>query len=312
MVEGPWVPGGPIEPSHNDRYVPWLRLVCRPPAPLPADLDEFLAATTPEVSAAPSSFGRAVVGALRADRLGFAFVHAYRAALSRLVPGQTAACLCVTEEGGAAPRAIQTTLEPTARGFRIRGDKRWSTLAGRGEVLLVAASTGWVEGRNRLRLVAVPADAPGVTRTAMPPTPFAPEIPHYRVSFRDVEVPSDALLPGDGYARYVKPFRTVEDIHVTGAAVAFVAAWTQRSHGDPAPLLPPPCAPATLAEADPSAPATHLALGALLDTLPARLDGAEEPWPEPVREAWLRDRPLLQIAGRARAMRTARARERLT
>ena len=47
-----------------------------------------------------------------------------------------------------------------------------------------------------------------------PPTPFAPEIPHARITLANVTVRDEDVLPGDGYARYLKPFRTIEDTFV--------------------------------------------------------------------------------------------------
>ena len=56
----------------------------------------------------------------------------------------------------------------------------------------------------------------------MPETRFVPEVPHARVQLDAVRVDAAALLPGDGYERYVKPFRTIEDAHVTLAVLAYL------------------------------------------------------------------------------------------
>src|SRR5436305_889000 len=56
----------------------------------------------------------AVASGFHADRVGFAFAGGYHAALRRLVPSLDAehlAALAATEEGGARPSAIRTTLE---------------------------------------------------------------------------------------------------------------------------------------------------------------------------------------------------------
>src|SRR4029079_19345048 len=80
---------------------------------------------------------RAVIGGARADRVGYAFAIGYSTALEALV-GEGSAALCVTEEGGNHPRAIQTRLFDA----RVTGSKRWATLADHATHLLVAATEG--------------------------------------------------------------------------------------------------------------------------------------------------------------------------
>ncbi|MSP60469.1 MAG: acyl-CoA dehydrogenase family protein [Myxococcales bacterium] len=257
---------------------------------------------------------RAIIGGYTADRVGYAFASGYAAALRCLVPdlpsGEPAA-LCITEEGGGHPRAIHTALRLDADGGgHITGRKRWATLGPRARRLLVAVSLGQRDdGRNRIRLVSVDAAAPGVTLTTMPETPFAPEIPHAEVTFEDVAVAAGDLLPGDGYERYIKPFRTIEDLHVHGALCAWLLG-VARGAGWPREIQEPLCGLLAgiraLALDDPLAPEVHLALGGLL-RLAARL--IEESAPHwtlvdgETRRRWERDRTLLGIAGRARAER---------
>src|SRR5262245_11666572 len=60
-----------------------------------------------------SPIDRAIAGGRSAGRLGFAFAAGYHAALSALFPSigdERFAALCATEEGGARPRAIRTSL----------------------------------------------------------------------------------------------------------------------------------------------------------------------------------------------------------
>lgn len=253
---------------------------------------------------------RALVGGSMADRLGYAFAAGYGAALERLVPGLAGpACLCVTEEGGAHPRAIRAHLAPLGAGWRLDGKKRWATLAGEGETLLVAASVGHEGEHNLLRVARVPAAAPGVTLTALPPTPFTPEIPHYEVTFDGVPLPHDALLPGDGWTRYVKPFRTVEDAHVCAAATAYLLrvartnAWPREIVTRLAALV---LAVREVATAPADAPSVHVALAGCFAALDAIVAAAAPCWadtdPE-VAARWHRDAPLLTIAGKARAAR---------
>ncbi len=258
------------------------------------------------------TFGRAVAGGAAASSVGTAFLAGYRAALARLVPSlppERAACLCASEEGGAHPRAIATTLRATdGGGWRLDGRKKWVTGAPHADVLLVVASIGVgggvdADGRNRLKLARVDAKAPGVTFHPLSPTPFVPEIPHAEVSFDDVAV--DELYEGDGYDRYLKPFRTIEDAHVFGAVLAWLGgrgprAFAERTFAVLAALE-------KVAAGDASSRALHLVLGgalALGRELAAEaaqfLDGEE-------KERWLRDSALLNVAGKARAARSESA-----
>ena len=179
---------------------------------------------------------------------------------------------------------------------------------------LTATSLGWAQSPcGTWSVVEVPVDAPGATLRAMPPTPFTPEIPHFAVELSRVQVPAEAVFEGDGYTRWIKPFRTVEDIHVIAAALAHLVA-TGRRAGWPASLLAEGIAVvvalAGLAERPPLEPAVHLALGGILASFEGWVARTEDAWArvEPaVTERWIRDRPLLRVAGKARAARFARA-----
>jgi acyl-CoA dehydrogenase len=210
---------------------------------------------------------RAAACGFQADTLGYAFASGYHAALGALcpeLPRDQLAALCATERGGAHPRAIETKLEPRGAGFVLSGHKRWATLSTRANEFLVVASTGVDErGKNRLAVVRVPSGAPGVVVRPMPETPFAPEIPHAEIDLVDVAVEAAAVLPGDGYDRYLKPFRTVEDEHVTAAALGH-AVRLARTEGlsrarieEAVALL---ASVAAISAEPPSAPETHLAL----------------------------------------------------
>jgi alkylation response protein AidB-like acyl-CoA dehydrogenase len=206
------------------------RLLREVPEPLRACDDvaawwRGLCATEPR---ATTPIDRAVIAGFRADRLAGAFAGGYQAALRTLVPGscvdECIFSLCVTEQAGNSPRAIEAALTPRAGGgFALSGRKRWSTMAPLASVLLVAASEGAdASGRKRFKLVRVEADRPGVTIHRMPPTQFVPEVPHAELELVDVALGEDAPLPGDGYTQYVKRFRTIEDIHIHGAILGYV------------------------------------------------------------------------------------------
>ncbi len=265
---------------------------------------------------------RAIVGGFSADRLGWAFASGYQAALHALFPGapeDRIAALCVTETEGNHPKAIRTALKRSPGKCLLSGSKRWTTLGPDGSVFFVAARDGIAAGeRPSIKIVRVARESPGLRIEAMPPAKFVPEVPHARIAFDGVEVEECDLLGGDGYDLYVKPFRTVEDLHVHAAAIAYLArearrlewprAWVERA----AALLH---ALRALSAEDPSSPATHVALAGALAFGAGLADETGQFWEkaggDPAAVRWRRDRELLRVAGSARMQRTARAWERL-
>jgi hypothetical protein len=248
---------------------------------------------------------RAVIGGARADRVGHAFAIGYSTAIEALA-GPGSAALCVTEDGGNHPRAIRTRLA----GGRVTGEKKWATLADHAAHLLVVATEGDDDaGRPRLRVVRVRSDAPGVT-LALSAAAFVPEIAHARVT---LEAVAGEILPGDGYADYVKPFRTIEDIHVHAALVGYLIGVARRRgfpHDVVERLAMVAAALAALGAADPKAPATHVALAGAIATTTGVVAELEAAWaaaPDEEWTRWQRDRPILQVASRARGERLARA-----
>lgn len=264
---------------------------------------------------------QALRGGLSADRAGYAFAAGYQAALRALVPSlprDELASLCATEEGGAHPRAIRTALRREEDGYRLDGRKLFATLGTDAGVLLVVASAGEGDGgRNRLAVAAVTAGAVGVSRTPIPETPFIPEIPHSEIVLDAVRIAPEAVLPGDGYARYLKPFRTIEDLHVIAAVLAYVLGEANRARW-PAPvrerLLFLISGFRALAGELPDDPGLHVALGGALESARRLLEETEALWdsvaPE-ARERWRRDVALLKVAGKARAQRLEKAWQRV-
>ncbi len=259
----------------------------------------------------PSTVDRASAAGLLADRLGYAFAGGYRAALARLVPGvEGHACLCATEQGGGHPRAIRTALTPVEGGARLDGAKTWVTLGSSAEELLVVASVGIdAEGKNRLKLVRLPAAREGIALRDRAPAPFAPEIAHAEATFSGVFVSAEEILEGDGYDMYLKPFRTIEDIHVLASALGYAVSAARRGRWPEEWIEGALSALLSLREigaADPTRPEVHIALAGALGLVTRLLAESEPHWAklgEDERARWLRDRPLLEVAGKARALR---------
>lgn len=264
--------------------------------------------------------GLAIASGFAADRVGWAFAGGYQAALRALVPDlapDSLAAFCVTEATGNRPRDVRTTITPQADGLlRIDGAKRWTTLGSAGTLLLVvgAMPAAATATRPALRVARVPVPTPGLALEPMPPTRFVPEVPHARVHLDDVRVTADALLPGDGYDGYVKPFRTIEDVHVTLAVLAYLLR-EARLRGWPAALGEQVVAAvemfAELAAADARAPSVHVALAGALTIAHRIYAEAGALWSanaeDPAARRWLRDAALFEVAATARRQRAERA-----
>lgn len=268
----------------------------------------------------PPSLERAALSSTRAVVPSHAVAAGHQAALRALLPDLPVTgvvAFCASEEGGAHPRGIATTLAAGGAGdLRLDGRKQWATLAPAASTLLVIASIGRQGERNVLRVVRIPAARAGVAIEPMPATGFLPELSHAVVTLREVRVEEHEVLPGDGYLDAVKPFRACEDLHVAAALVAFTLGvgvrgkWPQAALERQLGLL---AAARDLAAAPRDAPGTHLALAGWLARVQEarRLD--EPGWrsvdPQ-LAAAWRRD-TAREIAAAAREQRRVRAWQRL-
>lgn len=281
------------------------------------ELRSFWRKVSPRLAEWDHTVDRAIVGGFLGDRVAGAFAAGYQGALCRLddsLPPAGLASFCATEAGGAHPKAIGTTLTEGDDGAVVNGSKRWSTCAPVADTLLVVASRGVDDsGKNRLAVIRVPTDHPSVAITPMDPTPFAPEIPHAETVLQSVCLPLDHVLPGDGYSDYVKPFRTIEDLHVHAAVLGYLAGVGRRSSWPSQTmekLIAALISLRSLSEEDPKSPAVHIATAGALaaassavqETLPVwdAVDDAE-------KERWQRDAALTQVAAKARELRRDRA-----
>lgn len=270
------------------------------------------------------TFARAMRMGAVADRLGFAFVAGYHNALAclsaqsgskRQMPVR--ASLAVSESGGNHPRAIATKLTPDPRRtdmLRLEGEKTFATMGPVADVFFVAATEGDGEdGRPRLRVVRVGARASGVSVELRPPTSFAPEIPHARVRLEGVSVSPLDVLPGDGYARYLKPFRTHEDVHVLAATLSWLIVVARTKS------LPPVFADvlvgqlhalSSIASAPEGSAHAHVGLAGVFASVRKVLvqhHQALADLPDEIGPRFARDLPLLDVAEAARSARTAAA-----
>lgn len=279
-------------------------------------LDDFWRRHLEVAGDVPQPIDRAVLGGALADRLGFAFVAGYSAAIQALFgrPSSIRASLAATEAGGAHPRAIETTLTRAGDRWRLDGHKRW--VSAPGEELFVLCRRADTPGpRAQLLVVRVPTER--VRLIPQPPMSFIPEVSHAELALENVEVFDSEVLEGDGWERWVKPFRTVEDLHVHAALLGHLLsvgtreAWPEDALEALAHSLTGFVA---LTHAPPDSPSTHVSLAgafAALERLLDRLSPQLDRLPPPERDRWRRDAPLLAVAGKARALRRAKAWERL-
>jgi len=223
----------------------------------------------------------------------------------------------VTEADGNSPKAIKSTLKGSAGAWILNGAKKWTTLGPDGSLFFVAARDEAAStDRPGIRVARVLANSPGLNIQSMPETRFVPEVPHAQLQFENVKV--EALLPGDGYDHYVKPFRTVEDIHVQAAILAYLMREAQRL-GWPEHWIERLSALlagfATLSDMPPSHAETHVGLAGALAISTGLIDETDAFWEksaaDPAATRWSRDRELLKVAGGIRAQRTKRAWEKL-
>jgi hypothetical protein len=270
--------------------------------PLAVDSLESWWLATRNVREAPElTVDRALLGGVLADRLGYAFAAGYQAALQMLAPGEGIRSLCITEARGNSPKDIDTVFD----GETVTGKKKWATAGPLASELLVCAKTGVDEqGRNKLVMVRVPARAAKLTASS---APFVPELPHAEVELDHVRVLE--VLPGDGYAAYVKPFRTIEDVHVHAALLGYLIGVCRR-HNFASDLIEQLLAAAlsirALGSADPTSAATHVVLAGAITNASRLVLEVERAW-QPLEgdewQRWLRDRPLLRVASANRAAR---------
>ncbi|MDR2309084.1 MAG: acyl-CoA dehydrogenase family protein [Paucimonas sp.] len=286
----------------------WLQRLNDPlRQPLAATLGETYSAVLERLGTA-APFELAVLGGRAMATPGLAFLLGYQAALRVLWPSAPASlgALCATERRSVRPADMRTRLE----GLRLSGSKDFVTAGLEAEWLLVAARHEGQDEAPSLQLAVVYPGEPGVTLEALPTLPLMPEVGHGRLI---LEGAACELLAGDGWDAYVKPFRSLEDLYVLSALVAWLygvaqeCAWPQDLRLRLLALL------AGCAEGSRQCPegvACHLLLGGLFaqfQGLRGEIDKALASGPEQWLQLWQRDQSVLALAAAARDKRLAKA-----
>jgi hypothetical protein len=256
----------------------------------------------------PSPVQIAIMGGRLAATPGLAFLAGYQAALRALWPAApwSLGALCVTEQRSTRPADLSTRLS----GLQLDGSKDFVTAAEHAEWLLVAARVEPAGSAVQLALAVVHRGAPGVQIETLAALALMPDISHGRLTLQ--AAPCERL-PGDGWADYCKPFRTLEDNHVLAALCAWLygvgqdCAWPQPLQLR---LLGVLGGCAEMARQCPSSAAGHVLLAGLFaqfDGLRGELEAALAAGPSHWQQLWQRDQGLLSIAKGARQIRLDKA-----
>lgn len=288
--------------------MPWQRLL-EAPARLPADrpLDDWYGALLDRLGEF-TPFELALLGGQFAATPGLAFLAGYQGALRLLWPSAplSLGALCVTENRSVRPADMQTRLN----GLSLDGRKDFVTAGEAADWLLVAAREEAKGEAPRLALTVVRNGDPGVRIETLKPLPLMPDIPHARLHLDGAHC---ERLAGDGWDAYVKPFRSIEDLHVLTALVAWAhgvgrdCAWPQPLQMRLLGLL---AGAAEVARQCATTPTMHLLLAALFaefKALKPELDAAFASGPAEWAGLWQRDQGVLEIASAPRAKRLEKA-----
>ena len=287
--------------------MPWQQLLTSHTRLPAARLDEWYASLLARLGS-PAPFELVLLGGRLAATPGLAFLAGYQGALRVLWPSApwTLGALCATENKSTRPADMNTRLSA----LTLSGRKDFVTAAGSADWLLVAAREETEGEALRLALGVVYAGAPGLRIEALPALPLMPDIDHGRLHLQQVHC---ERLAGDGWDDYVKPFRSIEDVHVLCAVTAWLFGVGQDSHWPQSlqlRLLGLLAGCAEVARQCPRTPGTHLLLGGLFAefaSLDDELDAALAAGPAPWAELWARDKGLLSIANSARRKRLEKA-----
>lgn len=109
--------------------------------------------------------------------------------------GQTLWCQGFSEpEAGSDLASLRTRADKEAAGYRINGQKIWTSYAGHADTCFLLARTS--PGRNGISIFLLPMETPGITVRQIPSVIGEGDI--HEVFFDDVVVPDSAMLGEEG------------------------------------------------------------------------------------------------------------------
>lgn len=294
----------------------WVDLVCAA-ASRPCAQHADVAAWHAGFGLQPDSFLSALNAGLGGGQLAFCFAGGYQAAVRRLVPGlpdYAFAALLLTEGKRQRPEELETRLTALPEGgFRLDGEKSYLTGGELADTWLVVARQESAGEPPRTALLVLPAGLPGASVLPRPAIGLLDALPHARARFDGVRVDAPMVSPGDGWRDYARPFRTLEDIHVSVAVAAHLAAEALRA-GWPDRLLAVLMATlarlADCASREAGDPVGHLLLAAAeqeLQQVAAQVNDLLAGRDDAFARDWQANRLLLALAAPARGKRLERA-----
>jgi alkylation response protein AidB-like acyl-CoA dehydrogenase len=135
-----------------------------------------------------------------------------------MAQGQTLWCQGFSEpEAGSDLAALRTRAESHGAGYRINGQKIWTSYAGLADTCFLLARTA--PGKGGISIFLLPMNTPGITVRQIPSIIGEGDI--HEVFFDDVEVPASALLGGEGQAwEIVRTALSLERVGIPRFALA--------------------------------------------------------------------------------------------
>jgi alkylation response protein AidB-like acyl-CoA dehydrogenase len=139
--------------------------------------------------------------------------------LPGLASGRAKVVFAITEpDAGSNTHKLTTTARRDGDEWVVDGEKYYISGVDVAEALLLVARTGReTDGTARLSLFLVPADAPGMTVTALPVDVMLPER-QFTLHFDGVRLPAAALVGEEG-AGFRQVFHGLNPERITGAAL---------------------------------------------------------------------------------------------
>jgi hypothetical protein len=164
----------------------------------------------------------------------------------------------------------------------------------------------------------MPATAEGVSMNPRNPAAFMPELPAARMQLQDVVLDASAMLPGDGWTDYARPFGALEELYVSAALMGYLVR-EGRARDWPQALLRQMLAAITLLEriaAEAGSNQSMVLLAGATEWVRTLLTRATAQWAEqPDDEAgqrWVRDQTVQRMWAASGAKRGDRAWQELT
>ena len=258
---------------------------------------------------------KAILGGFTCQQFSFTFLAGYQAALEKMFPTiapNELKALCISEEKGGHPKAMQTTLTDN----KINGLKTYITAGSDVVHLLVLCKTNEiVNGRSILKMVHIPSNAPNTTISNFE-LPFMKDIKHGKLALNNTSITDNQILNGDGYTQYTKPFRTLEDVCIGLAYQAMLLRqaidydWDEVVRDQ---LLLSIFTLKNLLQLPPSDKETHLLLTAneegFKKLLPLIESNIEKHCPSAFKKDWVTNKRIITLGDKIKTIRLSKARE---